>query len=429
MNGKNRIIKILIGVVLLGLVIASAASAAEQKPIVFAVVYPNSGMAAMYGKTSIDSIGLAIEEINAAGGVLGRKIVMEFRDGQGDPEINLREVKAMVYEKDALVVQVGVGSSQCMPSVDFAGEYGKKENFLLIPHTIGEQATEAKFNPYIFRPYQISYATTYTMAHAIFEKYHPKKILCIAADYSYPREAVKAFKDQYRKLDPKTEFTRDIFTPLGTSDYTPFISKVMASGADVVLNLLWGGDYASFLKQAFAYGYFDKMTEAGTTSGLWPSVSHLRKGDPWPKGVLSGEYAPIWEAYSKLGEGLNDRYYKKFGYYMGENAVHNYSYTHIMANAIKEAGSTDDVHKIIRNLEGKEVEHALGRFKVRGYDHQIIMPFWAGTVKWPDTLPHPRTMDCWAPPREEWDSIYHSIAEIKAIREKAGNPYANYLGH
>jgi len=428
MNGKKGIIKILIGFVLLGLVITSAASAEELKPIVIGVAYPNSGMAAMYGKTSIDSIGMAIEEINAAGGVLGRKLVMEFRDGQGDPEVTLRETKALVYEKDALIVMNGVGTSVCLPSVEFAAEQGKNENFLLVPHTIGDPVTEARFNPYTFRPYQITYVTSYTMAHAIYKKYQPKKILIMGADYSYSRDNSKAFKELYGKLDTKCEFTRDIYTPLNTADFTPYISQIMASGADVVYNMLWGGDYAAFLKQAYAYGYFDKVHEAGTTSGLWSSVGHLKKGDPWPKDVLSGEYAPIWEVYSKLGEGLNDRYYKKFGYYMGENATNSYSMVYIMAKAIKEAGSIE-VDKIIHALENKVVEHALGYFKLRGYDHQMMMPFWAGTVKWPDTLPHPRVLNVWAPPKEDWEKIYHSIAEIKAIREKANNPYATYLGN
>ena len=429
MNGKKGIIKILIGFVLFGLVIISAASAAEQKPIVIGVVAPASGMAAMYGKTGIDSLNMAMEEINAAGGVLGRKLVMVTRDGQMDPEITLRETKALVYEEDALLMFTFVGTSVCMPSVDFAGEQGKKENFIMIPHTIGEPVTEAKFNPYTFRPYQITYATSYTMAQAIYEKYHPKKILIIGADYSYSRENARAIKELYGKYDPKTEFTRDIYTPMGTSDFTPFISQIMASGADVVFNMLWGGDYAAFLKQAYGYGYYDKMKEAGVTAGLWSSVNHLKKGDPWPKGVLSGEYAPIWQVYGKLGKGLNDRYYKKYGYYMGENATHTYSMLYIMANAIKEAGTVDDVHKIIKALEDKEVEHALGRFKMRGYDHQMMMPFWAGTVSWPDNLPHPRVLDAWAPPKEDWEKIYRSIPEIKAIREKAGNPYATYLGN
>jgi len=425
MDGKKGIIRILVGFVLLGLAITSAAAAQD---ISFGVISGMSGVSAMYGQAAKDGASMAVKEMNGAGGVLGRKVVSIFRDNQSSPEITLRESKSLVFENHVLWLQVGVGTSVVLPAVDFAGEYGKSEKFLMLPSSIGDMMTEDKFNRYTVRLWQNSTPVGRVMSRAVYRAYGDSKYMCVGVDVSTTRLMFDTFKNDMRKINPKIEFLPDLFTPLGATDFTPYISKIMASDAKVVYNQMWGGDYAAWLKQAYAFGFFDKIHEVGTASGQVESVGHLRKGDPWPKGVLSGEYAPIWEVYGTLGKGFNDRFYKEFGYYPGQNAVNNYSWVYIMADLIKDVKSTD-VEKLISGFEGRMVEHALGRYKVRAYDHQIMMPFWAGITEFPDTLPHPRVLKVWAPPPEEYESLYRTIPEIKALRQKAGNPYANYLGN
>ena len=100
----------------------------------------------------------------------------------------------------------------------------------------------------------------------------------------------------------------------------------------------------------------------------------------------------------------------------------------MMADAINEAKSTD-IENIIDALEDRWFEYPTDCFYMRGDDHQNLLPMWAGTVAFTEAVPYPRAVDIWAPPPSEYESLYHSISEIKEVREKAGNPYANYLGH
>jgi hypothetical protein len=97
-----------------------------------------------------------------------------------------------------------------------------------------------------------------------------------------------------------------------------------------------------------------------------------------------------------------------------------------MAKAVNEVGSTD-IHKIISHLEDRTVETTSGSWKIRGYDHQLMIPRWSGTVAFTDDMPYPHIINLWRPEKPE--TLYRTVAEVKEARKKANNPYVNYLGH
>jgi ABC-type branched-subunit amino acid transport system substrate-binding protein len=420
------VVFVMVAVLIIFPIFNSRAIAAEKPPIKFGCVYPLGGMGALMGKSAADAIEMAVEEINAKGGVLGRPLKCISRDGKLDPETTLRESKNLVFEEKVLWLQVGIGTGLSIPVCEFAGQYGKSEGFLVLPIAQGLSITNSGFNPYVFRLYPSAKASGRALALGVAQRWKPKRLVCISADYAYGHDAVRELKEEYIKVVPEAKFYDTVWCPLGTTDFTPYISKIMGCDAEVVFNTSWGADYMAFVKQAIPYGYYKKFREAGCDVGNLSSIGHLRKGDPYPEGALSLDCSPIWELDNPMAKRYRGQFYKRYGYYSDPSGDMNYGYTYVMANAIKAVGATD-IEKIIKHLEGRIVDLPAGSFKIRDYDHQLMIPQWAGIVSFTEDLPHPHVTKVWRPKNPE--VLYHTIDEVKEARRKAKSPYVNFLGH
>jgi branched-chain amino acid transport system substrate-binding protein len=429
MKKKGSLIKRQILIMLLASIVltvfTSGSMAAEKKPIKFGCVYGLSGGGALMGKSAADAIKMAVEEINAAGGVLGRKLQGIYRDGGQDPEKTLRECKSLVFDEDVLWLQVGVGTAVGIQASQFAGQYGESEKFIVLPIAQGLSITTTDFNPYVFRLFSTALTGGRALAAGVKERWNAKKLVSISADYSYGHDAVNSFQEEYKKVMPDAKFYDTVWYPHGSTDFTPYVSRIMALDAEVVYNSAWGGDYVAFVKQAAPYGYYKKFHECGCDIGNVSSIGHLRRGDPYPKGALSLNFCPVWELDNPMAKHYFSKFLKKYNYYSDFTGNVNYGYTHVMAKAINSIGSTD-IDKIIAYLEGRVIDVACGSFEIRTYDHQLLIPQWSGTIEFTEGMPHPHVTDIWRP--EDPTALYYSVEEIKEMRTKANSPYVNYSG-
>jgi branched-chain amino acid transport system substrate-binding protein len=381
------------------------AQAAE--PIKIGFVHTLSGTYACYGVPCRDGAEIAISEINQAGGVLGRPIELLARDDKVRPEPGLREAKDLVFTHKVDLLMGTVSSAVGLALSKFA-----KEQKIIFLNTTSQSdvITAAEGHRYVFR---ISTNTSaYCRTGARWAARLPyTKWYQIDPDYTYGHSCHEIFKAELKKLKPAVQFVGEDWPKLGNPDYTPFITKILSSGAEAAYTSVAGADFVTFVKQAMPFRYFDRIAHMGHDLGSYETVSPL--GDRVPSGkIAGGSHFPFWAIETPEAKAFTNMFHEKTGIYPGVGAVGGYVTIYTLAQAIKKAGSFD-TEKIIDALEGITVQTIVGPLTINDYDHQATWPFWFGKVVLVPEYPFGILTDMLKFPAEE---VYQSEEEVRKLR-------------
>src|SRR5919198_976842 len=257
-----------------------------DKPIKMGHMTFMTGPAAVLGEQSHKGHILAAEEINAQGGFLGkRKIETITADEAAGTDANVKELRRMKLSAD-IDFFTGIISSGNTPAL------GPVAEELQLPTIFTDGCTDFLFdkavpNPkYIFRITNIQSADGVTCAVAVAMTWREvRKIAHIHPDYSYGRNAFDHFSIAISKLLPDTEVVSEGWPKLGTTDFSPHVTKAISAKPDLLVSSVWGGDYVAMYKQALGYGLFDKMKFASMIAfGVAPHAI----GKDHPEGVIGG---------------------------------------------------------------------------------------------------------------------------------------------
>ena len=271
-----------------GFLISGIGQAAE--PIKFGFLHSLSGgTGQVYGIPDQEAAKLAVEEINKAGGVLGRPLEMIARDDKLNPENAVREAKDLILNQKVQWIQGTVSSAVALAVSAYCKE--AKVPFI-VTNAQSAAITDEKGHRYLFRISTNTTNYTRSVANAAAKTWGGKKIFIVGPDYEYGHRSKKDFMDAYTKLVPDAKIIGELWPKLGNQDWTPYISKIMASGADFVYCSLWGGDVISFTKAAWAFGYFDRVKHCGQDWGNIEALGKMSK-DLYPKGSLGEATIPI----------------------------------------------------------------------------------------------------------------------------------------
>src|SRR3989441_4976559 len=270
-----------------------------------------TGPAAVLGEPSMKGHILAAEEINAQGGLLGkRKIEIIKADEAAGTDANVKELKRMKLS-EKIDMFTGVISSGNTPALGPVAEELK----VLTIFTDG--CTDFLFdkavpNPhYIFRITNIQSADGATCALAAAMTWPDvKKVAHIHPDYSYGRNAFDHLRIVSEKLLPGSKVVSEGWPKLGTTDFTSHITKTVSAKPDILVSSVWGGDYVAFYKQALRYDLFKKMKFASTLAfGVAPHAI----GKDHPEGVIAGVHSNYYFNYPPGGRWpQNDAFVKKY---------------------------------------------------------------------------------------------------------------------
>ena len=247
------------------LVLMFAASAIAADTIKLGGMFPLSGRAADLGITCKQGAELAVKEINAKGGVLGKKLELLSADDKANPQEGVTLARRYI-QKDGVNFLFGVVSSAGSLSV---GEVAKQEKVIFMDTVASTDTfTKEKWNRYSFRAGTCNSQEANSLALYTAKKY-PKltKFYNIGPDYEYGRTMWDLFKAKTKEQNPKAEFIGEQWPKLFTPDYTSYINAILAARPDAVFCSLWGGDLVAFIKQAKPYGLFDKMKWVIATGG------------------------------------------------------------------------------------------------------------------------------------------------------------------
>src|SRR5512145_3502022 len=269
-------------------------AAEAQKPIKVGFPMILSGPGALFGEPASKGAEMYVDEINAAGGVLGRKIQIVERDTKGNADEAVRVSRELIL-KDNVDFLVGTLTSAEGPAVSVVAKENKIVFIAPIPKTDQLTAPD-KLHPYVFRV-----AANTTMegrsAAEIVAKWPVTKVATISPDYAYGQDVTKSFVEHLKKIKPSVQIVDQQWPKLGEPDYTPFINAQMAKKPEAVFSSLWGGHFVNFSKQAKPLGYFDavKYNFIGVGEAGSPESTKTMGAD-YPVGIWGNSYdAFYWE--------------------------------------------------------------------------------------------------------------------------------------
>jgi branched-chain amino acid transport system substrate-binding protein len=353
---------------LLALVLATPLAASAQKPIKAGFPMILSGPGALFGEPASKGAQMFVDEINAKGGVLGRKLELLPRDTKGNADEAVRVSRELIL-KENVDFLVGTLTSAEGPAVSVVAKENKVVFIAPIPRSDQLTAPD-KLHPYVFRV-----AANTTMegrsAAEIVAKWPVTRIATISPDYAYGQDVTKSFVEHLKRIKPSMQIVDQQWPKLGEPDYTPFINAQMAKKPEAVFSSLWGGHFVNFAKQAKPLGYFDAVKYNVIAVGEAGSPESTKAmGKDYPVGIWGNSYdafywgeTPAHRDYvARLSKYLKDEYPSSW-------AIQGYTGMQFLAEAITKAGSTDS-DKVSKALLGLTIDTPIGKQTIREKDHQ-----------------------------------------------------------
>jgi branched-chain amino acid transport system substrate-binding protein len=347
-----------------------------------------SGAHADYGWQMMAGATLAIEEVNAKGGILGRKLEMKFMDEELKPATAVKNARYLVTDWGADFL-FGVDSSgSAMALGPVLAELNRLHFFChAATHRLTEELVAQRGIPQIFRMVAPVYQDA--LAAWVF-KDNPeiKRWAGINCDYEYGYVAWNLFKENIKKFRPDVEFVAAAWAPFWTMDFSSHIAAVMAEKPDAIFATPWAGEGVMLLRQALMLGVFDKIHAwwqgMGGSVDLLEGVSREIEGDKF-KGKLwaTARYIHNYPV-SPENKTFVDAFRKRWGKYPNYSAEASYSTIYTIKAGVEKAKSLDR-EKVGAALEGIELKTPAGVRLIRKADHQAVYTVPAGrATKSPD---------------------------------------------
>ena len=329
---------------------------------------------------------MAVEQINAAGGVLGRKLELLSRDSKASADEAVRLSRELII-KDNVDFLAGTLTSAEAPAVSTVA----KENKIvfLAPSAKSTLLTDAAhIHPYIFRVASNTDVEGLAGASEMAKFQDVKSVATIAPDYAYGHDSVNAFIAALKKVRPDIQIVDSEWPKLGEPDFTAFINSMMGKKPDAVYCSLFAGDFVTFTKQATPLGVFKAINNRLVDGGEVGTPDEAQAlGADYPIGIVANAYDPvIWSGGAEPPE------HKKFiedlkafthAQYASGWSVQGYIMIEALAEGIKKAGDTksDDVSKA---LAGLSFDTPVGKRSFSVDTHETFSPeYWGVMVKDP----------------------------------------------
>jgi branched-chain amino acid transport system substrate-binding protein len=359
---------------------AAGPAAAAEEPIKLGAMFIASGPVGGYGKHADQAIRMAVAEINADGGILGRQLVALFEDTQLKKD-NVLAIADRFVNQDKVDFLMGPTSSgMAMALTDFAKENKK---ILILTQAAADSLTGGKFHPYVFST--LSNAMMHSRSGAHFMSTKPfKKYMCIGPDYSYGHSSWETFKTRLTELRPDVEIVGELFPKFFAKDFTPYIEQIQEAKPDAVWSPLWGADAVNFIRQALPTGIFDTIAFA------FPVAGALEVLVPMGKDMPNGIFVSSRYFFTSPGSGMNRQFVKsyqeKYNEYPDYMAGETYAGVYFIKAAVERAGTTD-TEAVIQAVERTPLawETPEGWKIMRGEDHSVVEDCLWGQTQFDET--------------------------------------------
>ena len=317
-------------------------------------------------------IELALEETNANGGVLNKKLEFIFRDDQGKPGEAVKIAEELMTRDGAVMITGTILSNVGLAISSLAGEKGY---VYLASEPLADSIVWASGNKYTFR----LRTSTFMQAAMLAEeaaKTDAKRFATIAPNYAYGKDAVAAFKANLLKLKPDAEFVAEQWPALFKIDAGAEVQAIERAKPDAIYNVTFGPDLAKFVREGTTRGLFEGRTAYGLLTGEPEYLDPL--GAEAPKGWVVTGY-PWYDIKDAAGVAFIKKYQKRWNDYPRIGSLVGYMTVQSIVAALDKAGSTE-TEAIRSAFENLDVDTPVGKITFRGIDHQATMGAYVGRV-------------------------------------------------
>ena len=388
---------------------AAVKPAAAKEPIKLGAIYCFAGPCYMYSESAIIGIKIAADEINAKGGILGRKLDVIVRDTEMKVDVGAREVKDLILRE-----KVNFLEGPCSSGVGLAMQVVHAEYKVLRVTTMANTEGQVvdKFTPYIVQIVPNTYMEAKAATRYLHKKVPTaKKFATINPDYEFGRREFAAFAEEIKKLVPDAEILYEAWPKPGEKDFTAFITAIMAKKPDAVHSSLFGGDLVAFTKQAAPYEFFKTPFIA-----LYDLPVLLALGPDAPEGTFGfGRGCFFMDHNPKMLEFV-EKYRKARGAYPDSWAVQAYDGVYLLKAAIEKA-KTAETEAVIKAMEGISIDSLRGKFMIRPLDHMGSVPCYQGTIAKDPAYPFKIWKDV---TRVPGDQVWRSEESVREVWKKTG---------
>jgi branched-chain amino acid transport system substrate-binding protein len=316
---------------------------------------------------------LAIEQINATGGLNGKKVELITRDDNANPGDAVRVAEELV-SRDRVDVLTGSFLSHIgLALTDFSKQ---KKVFFLASEPLTDKIVWQNGHRYTFRLRTSTYMQVAMLVpDAVAMK--KKRWAIVYPNYEYGQSAVASFKELMKAAQPDVEFVAEQAPPLGKLDAGSVVQALSDAKPDAIFNVLFGADLAKFVREGNTRGLFKNREVVSLLTGEPEYLDPLKDetpngwlvtGYPW-YGIKTPEHAAFLKAYQD-----------KFKDYPRLGSVVGYSAIMSLAAGIKKAQGTD-TEKLVDAFKGLNLMTPFGTITYRPEDHQSTMGSFVGRTK------------------------------------------------
>jgi branched-chain amino acid transport system substrate-binding protein len=317
-----------------------------------------------------NGLDLAIAEANAAGGVIGRKLEVIYRDDGANPNDAVRAADELILREKIDILTGTILSHVGLAVADFAKQ---RKIFFLASAPLTDKLIWENGNRYTYR----LRPSTYTHAAALVPeavKLNKKRWALVYPNYEYGQSAVATFKTLLKQQQPDVEFVADIAPPLGKIEAGSIAQALDDAKPDAIFNVLFGPDLAKFVREANSRGVFEKRNVVSLLTGEPEYLDPLK--DDAPKNWIVTGY-PWYLIKTPAHEAFLRDYQAKFKGYPRMASLVGYATGKALIAGIARAGSTDS-EKLITAFADLTFDSPAGPVTFRGIDHQATLGLYVG---------------------------------------------------
>ncbi|MGC9323254.1 MAG: ABC transporter substrate-binding protein [Desulfomonilia bacterium] len=385
---------------------APGMSVSAEEPYHLGVALGLSGPGALYSHDGLKAIELAVEEINALGGFLGKHPIQLFvRDTLTQPDPAAKKARELILDDNVRCI-LGTYSSAAALAIKPICREHRVLHIAAISNS--ENLTKDDFSPYTFSVVPNTYMQAKAVALAV-SKFSKDKgwstYVTLASDYEWGKSTQSNFVDILKEVSPEISLKAEFWPPLGETEFYPYIRKIIIEKPDFIYGSLASKDNEYWLNQAKTFGLFELIPYQGSLI----SVSELiAQGELLPRGVVGLTRAPFFAHMDvPMMSHFVNSYKARFGQYPSDWAVLEYDAVYALKQGIEKAGTIDSVH-VKDAMSGMTIKTCRGELTFRNIDNQLNCPSYVGMVGKDPAYPFPiykdliiiKGEDSWRPESE-----------------------------
>lgn len=322
---------------------------------------------------------LAVEQINAAGGVKGRPLEVISRDDNGTPADALTAANELVMREGVDLIAGTFFSHIGLAVSDYAAQRGV---FFMASEPLTDALVWEQGNRFTFRLRPPVYAQTAMLAEEA-ARLPAKRWAVVAPNYEYGQSAVADFKARMKELRPDVEWVEEQWPPNFKIDAGAVVQALLRAEPEAIFNVTFGPDLAKFVREGELRGLFEGRQVVSLLTGEPEYLDPL--GAEAPEGWIVTGY-PNAQIDTPEHVAFRDAYQKRFGELPKVGSVVGYGMIQAIAATLERAKSTD-TDALIAAAEGATFTSPFGPVELRAVDHQSTLGAYVGRTAVKDGVP------------------------------------------